>query len=238
MALPRNSELVFPGITERRLLKRLKEICYQIGLSNSEKYKLHSFRHHFASLCANHRVAHRKALAWLGHSSSEILGLYYHLHDADSQAAMKSLADDTFSGTELIAKIDDLSESTEGGFEGNLRANGQSTIEKKPQAPEVQELVAALCGQTERAGFEPAVRFWRTHPFQGCTFGHSDTSPEQAVMIADILGKVNDWLYAEKTTSPARIVCLTFRISPISFSNRNTEASLPASRLPRCSRPI
>ena len=35
----------------------------------------------FASLCANHRVAHRKALAWLGHSSSEMLDLYYHLHD-------------------------------------------------------------------------------------------------------------------------------------------------------------
>ena len=147
-ALSRTSERVFPEITERRLLKRLKEICHQIGLANPDQYKLHSFRHHFASLCANHRVAHRKALAWLGHSSSEILDLYYHLHDADSQAAMKSLADDTFDGS---------AESAEGGFEGNLRATGQSTIEKTPQAPEVRELVDALCGATERAGFEPAV---------------------------------------------------------------------------------
>ncbi len=148
-ALPRTGEQVFPDITERQLLKRLKETCHEIGLANPDQYKLHSFRHHFASLCANHRVAHRKALAWLGHSSSEILDLYYHLHDADSQAAMKSLADDTFGGT---------AENAGSGFEGTLRAKGRSTIEKKPQAPEIQELVDALCGPTERAGFEPAVQ--------------------------------------------------------------------------------
>ncbi len=71
---------------------------------------------------------------------------------------MKSLAEDT-NGTELIAKIDDSPESTKGPFEGTLRAKGQSTIEKTTQAPEVQELVEALCGTTERGGFEPPVRF-------------------------------------------------------------------------------
>ncbi len=30
--------------------------------------------------------------AWLGHSSSEMLELYYHLHDDDSQKAMLALA--------------------------------------------------------------------------------------------------------------------------------------------------
>ena len=65
---------------------------------------------------------------------------------------MKSLADDTFSGMELVAKTDDRPESTEGGFEGNLSANGQSTIERTTQAPEVQDLVEALCGTTERGG--------------------------------------------------------------------------------------
>ncbi len=29
----------------------------------------------------------------------------------------------------------------------------------------------------ERAGFEPAVRFWRTPAFQASTFSHSVTSP-------------------------------------------------------------
>lgn len=26
-------------------------------------------------------------------------------------------------------------------------------------------------------GFEPSVRFWRTHDFQSCSFDHSDTRP-------------------------------------------------------------
>jgi hypothetical protein len=36
--------------------------------------------------------AYRKALAWLGHSSSDMLDLYYHLHDEDSQETMRALA--------------------------------------------------------------------------------------------------------------------------------------------------
>lgn len=94
-SLPRRGLLVFPGITERALLKRLKELCAQAGFDNAGQYKLHSFRHHFASLCANHQVAYRKALSWLGHSSSDILELYYHLTDSDSQESMKILAADT-----------------------------------------------------------------------------------------------------------------------------------------------
>ncbi len=29
----------------------------------------------------------------------------------------------------------------------------------------------------ERVGFEPTVRFWRTHDFQSCSFDPSDISP-------------------------------------------------------------
>ncbi len=83
---------VFENITERKLLKRVKELSQQCGFPNPRQYKLHSFRHHFASLCANHHVANRKALSWLGHSSSKILELYYHLHDDESQKAMLALA--------------------------------------------------------------------------------------------------------------------------------------------------
>jgi integrase len=90
-ALPRIGELVLPHIAERQLLASLKRTCGECGLSRT--FKLHSFRHHFASLCANHHVAYRKALAWLGHSSSDILDLYYHLHDEESEAAMKALAE-------------------------------------------------------------------------------------------------------------------------------------------------
>ena len=78
-----------------------------------------------------------------------MLELYYHLHDEDSQKAMIALAN-----TSLV-------EGYFGGkyspFEGNLRAIGQSKIEKTLQVPEVQELVGTLSTITERAGFEPAV---------------------------------------------------------------------------------
>ena len=90
-ALPRTTDLLLPGVSERRLLDTVKRTCTACGLGT--RYKLHSLRHHFASLCANHSVAYRKALAWLGHSSSDILDLYYHLHDDESEAAMRSLAD-------------------------------------------------------------------------------------------------------------------------------------------------
>ncbi len=89
-ALPHRSGLVFPDANERALLRILKWRCESCGFGR--KFKLHSFRHFFASLCANNHVAYRKALAWLGHSSSDILDLYYHLHDEESDAAMQALA--------------------------------------------------------------------------------------------------------------------------------------------------
>lgn len=149
---PRLSALVFPGITERALLKRIKELCVQLKFPGGKSYKLHSFRHHFASLCANHHVAHRKALAWLGHSSSGILELYYHLTDADSQAAMQSLA----TGTSVELKPT---------AEGNLRAMGESKIETDAQK-EAEQVVMNLPGvAAERvrfeltSGFKPATAF-------------------------------------------------------------------------------
>jgi len=149
---PRNGEpLVFPGVTERQFLKRLKKVCKDIGLVNAQSYKLHSFRHHFASMCANHHVAYKKALAWLGHRSSDILDLYYHLNDAESQSAMASLAGDTFP----VLPSDEASAPS--GFEGNLRAKAESKIEKLPEDQWEQELLAVLDSKAERVGFEPTV---------------------------------------------------------------------------------
>jgi len=161
----RTNKPVFSEISERKLLKRLKGLCKECEFDNPDQYKLHTFRHHFASLCANNEVAQRKALAWLGHSSSEMLDLYYHLHDEDSQNAMAELAkSDSFEGEEIPS-------------EGNLRATGESKIVKALQVPEIKELMECLINTTEKAGFEPAVRKNRTQPFQGCTLSHSDTSP-------------------------------------------------------------
>ena len=38
----------------------------------------------------------------------------------------------------------------------------------------------------EREGFEPSVRFWRTHTFQACSFDRSDTSPALADRLTDL----------------------------------------------------
>ncbi len=85
----------------------------------------------------------------LGHSSSEMLDLYYHLHDEDSQQAMRALAATAKNGATVSEQ-----DSTP---EGNLRTNQQSRIEKTLQVPEVRELVESMSNITERAGFEPAV---------------------------------------------------------------------------------
>ncbi len=148
----RGSGVLLPTINARRLLKRLKVLCAACRFDNPTQYKLHTFRHYFASLCANHRIAYRKALAWLGHSSSDILDLYYHLHDEDSQNAMMELA--RSHGDEEIDPN-----------KGNLRATGESKIGNNLQVPELHELMDVLLAGTEkseRAGFEPAVRVY-TH---------------------------------------------------------------------------
>jgi hypothetical protein len=152
--LSRSSKLVFTGITERKMLERIKDLCEQAKLPNPRQYKLHSLRHHFASLCANHQVAHRKALTWMGHSSSEILDLYYHLSDPDSQGAMKALATTTAFQTlaPTVTTTGSTTTTMEAPFEGNLRATGQSTIEKLPQAALEEQLVAVLDQITESVG--------------------------------------------------------------------------------------
>lgn len=111
-ALDRTERRVLPELVARRLLSDLKELCHTCVLSR--KFKVHSLRHHFASMCANHQVAYKKALAWLGHSSSDILDLYYHLHDAESEAAMQALARDHAWGPQDAPKADD---AAEGGSE-------------------------------------------------------------------------------------------------------------------------
>jgi len=171
----KNATTLFENITERQLLKRLKELCGTCGFENPKQYKLHSFRHHFASLCANHNVAYRKALAWLGHSSSQMLDLYYHLHDEDSQRAMEALAESGSTGSR-----DDKEEAPP---EGNSRAIRPSKIERTLQVPEVQALVASLSNVTERAGFEPAVprrAHWFSKPARSAT-----PTPLRAEMPAD-----------------------------------------------------
>lgn len=94
--LPRDSELVFQmanciKVNQKILLRYLKRLCHECGLANPQQYKLHTFRHFFASYCAQRNMSYKYALEWMGHSSSAILDLYFTMNDRHSQNAMNSL---------------------------------------------------------------------------------------------------------------------------------------------------
>jgi integrase len=50
-----------------------------------------SFRHYFASACANQGIAERIVMDWLGHADSAMVRHYYHLHDQESRRQMARL---------------------------------------------------------------------------------------------------------------------------------------------------
>jgi integrase len=79
------------ALNERRCLVALKRLCKRCGFANPKQYKLHTFRHTFASMCARNNVSYKYALEWMGHRSSDILDLYYTMFDADAHAAMTTL---------------------------------------------------------------------------------------------------------------------------------------------------
>jgi hypothetical protein len=152
-------------------LKRVKALCVTLRFPNASAFKVHSFRHHFASLCANHRVAERKALAWLGHSDSDILKLYYHLSDAESAAAMESLATPeaqqaTTAMTPVVevkpevvvSAAPETPDALGSPVEGESRAPGQSRIERFSKQQVEQALTILFGPEAERGGFEPPVR--------------------------------------------------------------------------------
>jgi integrase len=101
--LPRNFDRVFTArpskkhpdgggpIDERRLLMSLKRLCRRCAFVNPKQYKLHTFRHAFASMCARNNISYKYALEWMGHTSSEILDLYYKMYDATAEAAIKTI---------------------------------------------------------------------------------------------------------------------------------------------------
>lgn len=78
-------------LSERRLLLSLKRLCKRCGFQNPQQYKLHTFRHAFASMLARSNVGYKQALAWMGHQDSKILDLYITMFDPDAERAMKTL---------------------------------------------------------------------------------------------------------------------------------------------------
>lgn len=103
--LPRRDARIFHGPrggklkpdTVRNILIRevIKPLATQFpGLAGQKSFadgRLHSFRHFFASMCANQGTAERIAMEWLGHADSEMVRHYYHLHDSESRQQMARL---------------------------------------------------------------------------------------------------------------------------------------------------
>ncbi|MCB9848523.1 MAG: site-specific integrase [Phycisphaeraceae bacterium] len=87
--LPRSGDWMLPPMRDRMILARIKTAARAVGADS--RLKTHSMRHHFASMIANSGVPYRMAMAWMGHSSSSILDLYYHLHDGESEKVMQAL---------------------------------------------------------------------------------------------------------------------------------------------------
>jgi site-specific recombinase XerD len=60
--------------------------------AKSQQYKLHTFRHFFASYCTQQNMSYKYVLEWMGHSSSAILDMYFTMNDRQAQAAMNGLS--------------------------------------------------------------------------------------------------------------------------------------------------
>jgi len=91
-------------VSDKKLLRYLKTLCTQCGFENPRQYKLHTFRHFFASYCAQQNLSYKYVLEWMGHSSSAILDLYFTMNDRHAQAAMNSMSFD--SETESINRTE------------------------------------------------------------------------------------------------------------------------------------
>lgn len=75
-------------ISERRLPRSLKRVLKKLGLPGH----LHTFRHAFISKALANGTPESQVRAWVGHVDAEIIKLYTHIADSQSQEAMKKLS--------------------------------------------------------------------------------------------------------------------------------------------------
>ncbi len=78
-------------LCEKKLLLALKRLCETCRFENALKFKLHSFRHFFCSAAAQNNVSYRYVMAWLGHSDSKIVDMYFRMFDDAAEQAMASI---------------------------------------------------------------------------------------------------------------------------------------------------
>jgi site-specific recombinase XerD len=79
-------------VPPKKLRRYLKNLCRQCGFENPQQYKLHTFRHFFASYCAQRNLSYKYVLEWMGHSSSAILDMYFTMYGRHAQAVMNSMS--------------------------------------------------------------------------------------------------------------------------------------------------
>lgn len=79
-------------LEERVTLMALKGLCATCGFESPQRFKLHSLRHSFCSMCARSNVPYKYALVWLGHTSSDMLDYYFHAFDNVAEAAIRTIA--------------------------------------------------------------------------------------------------------------------------------------------------
>ena len=103
-AAPPGGSSVFHGPRGGRLssdlvCRRLKQdvinpLAERWELARDEGFRrgvVHSLRHYFCSRCAASGIPEATTQKWLGHKSSEITRLYYHLHDDEAHRQMTRL---------------------------------------------------------------------------------------------------------------------------------------------------
>jgi integrase len=66
-------------------------MCRECGFEDAERFKLHSLRHAFCSMCARNNISYKYALMWLGHRDSQMLDYYYHAFDETAEAAIRTI---------------------------------------------------------------------------------------------------------------------------------------------------
>ncbi len=97
-SMPRRGERVFIAsdiggrgegpVVDTVFLRKVKRLCVECGFAGANRYKVHSFRHFFASMLARNNVSYKYALEFMGHTSSDILDLYYTMFDRDAERAI------------------------------------------------------------------------------------------------------------------------------------------------------
>jgi len=78
-------------IVDTVFLRKLKRLCAACKFTNPDQYKIHTFRHFFASMLARENVSYKYALEFMGHRSSDILDLYYKMYDKDAERAILAI---------------------------------------------------------------------------------------------------------------------------------------------------